>query len=191
MSALGQKQTLAMSAVMSALPPKSGHWNRLASASTVAPAAWRYSPRSAAPGDPEALGGLDEDSAMLLYSILATHQALRAIAIFAVGRNDQHPVSGKFGIGSVVLVHVGGHVFLLMRGTRANPILADSNRVCDRRHGFPSKTHSNALFNHVRSISDAGHITKLRIEPPCILAGLECRGEFTCARSPCSLLASL
>ena len=69
------------------------------------------------PGDPEAVGGLDEDSVMLLYSILATHQALRAIAIFAVGRSDQHPVSRKFGIGSVVLVQVGRHVFLLMRGT--------------------------------------------------------------------------
>jgi hypothetical protein len=159
--------------------------------SAKARAAWRYSPRSAAPGDPEAVGGLDEDSAMLLYSILATHQALRAIAIFTVGRSDQQPVSRKFGIGSVVLVQVGGHVFRLMRGTWAKAILADSNRVCDRRHGFPSKSHSNALFNHVRSISDAGHITKLQIEPRCILTGLECRGEFTCARSPCSLLASL
>src|SRR5262252_8934266 len=48
---------------------------------------------------------LDEDGGVLLDrgSLLATHQALRAIAIFAVGRGDHHSVSGVLEIGPVVL----------------------------------------------------------------------------------------
>ena len=50
-------------------------------------------------------------------SLLATHQALRAIAIFAVGRSDHHNVSGVLVVGSVVALGER-HDSLLLRGTQ-------------------------------------------------------------------------
>jgi hypothetical protein len=79
---------------------------------------------------------LDEDGGVLLdrCSLLATNQALRAIAIFAVGRSDHHSVSGVLEIGPVVLGERRHFFLLIERNLALDWVLPDSNSVCDQRH---------------------------------------------------------
>ena len=79
---------------------------------------------------------LDEDGGVLLDrgSLLATQQALRAIAIFAVGRSDHHSVSRVLEIGPVVLGDRRHESLLIERNLAAGCVLPDSNSVCDQRH---------------------------------------------------------
>jgi hypothetical protein len=83
-----------------------------------------------------AVADLSEDGGVLLdrSSLLATHQALRAITIFAIGRSDHHNVSGLLEIRSVVLGERRHDSLLIERNAAPNGMLLDGNNVCDRRH---------------------------------------------------------
>jgi hypothetical protein len=83
-----------------------------------------------------AADGLGEDLGVLIDhgSLLATHQALRAIAISAVGRDDHHSVSGVLEIGPVVLGEQRHDTLLIERTVPLCCVLRDSNSFCDRRH---------------------------------------------------------
>ena len=79
---------------------------------------------------------LGEDGGVRLdrISLLATHQALRAIAIFAVGGSDHYDSSGVLEIGPVVLGERPHDSLLIERNLALGWVLPDSNSVCDQRH---------------------------------------------------------
>jgi len=94
-------------------------------------------------------------------SLLTTHQALRAIAIVAVGRGDHHNVSGVLDISSIVLGERRHVSLLIERNPAPHPMLPDSNSVCDQRRTLV--VMSQSAFDRSNRVDAAVLVSTLQI----------------------------